>query len=105
MGNSEIINVEKTTMIEETNQKCYGGEHTFISYYPSDELQSMYKEMVIEGNLNNTFDKAKYPLDTWDNDFTLEKLKVIGSFKMHSEGCSFLFKECFMQNVPTLLQF
>ena len=86
LGNSEIINVEKSTMIEEINRKCYGGGCTFISDSTLDKFQSMRKEIFIEGGLNNAFNKVKCTLDTWDNTFTSGKLKVIGAFNMYSES-------------------
>ena len=92
LDNLEIINVEKSAMIEEIN-KIYGGGHIFIIYCPLDESQSMHKEIVIEGNLNNTFDKLKCPLDTWDHTSTSGKLKAIGTFNMCSKVGSFVFKE------------
>ena len=79
-------------MIEEINQKFYGGGCAFVSDCLLDELKSMCKEIVMKGNLNNAFDKASYPLDTWDNTFYSRNLKVIGAFNLCSEGGSFLFK-------------
>ena len=76
-------------MIEEINQKCYGGGCTFFSDSTLDKLQSMRKDIFIEGGLNNSFNKVKCTLDTWDNTFTSGKLKVIGAFNIHSEGGSF----------------
>ena len=48
---------DRTTMIKEINDEHYSGGHTFISDCPLDELQAMHREIVIEGNLSETFEK------------------------------------------------
>ena len=57
LGRPEKQTIDKPTMMKEINDECYGGGCTFISDFPLDELQAMHREIVIEGNLSETFEK------------------------------------------------
>jgi len=104
---SDLESKDKSQLIKEISTNSYGGSYRLghLSDCPLDELQIIYKDIVINKNLENNIANVKYPLQSWASTFSSGKANVIDSFNFYSEGGSFLFRDSFKKYVPNLLYF